>query len=134
MTDSEVAVAWIVNCRDAIEHGSESDAAEHTFWAYQALDKLCASDPDRALDIIQLILESSPPPRVLDNLAAGPLEDVLVRNGAKVLDRVERLVASRPDFRYLIGGVWTERIPPDLKSRVDRLVQSALDEKRNGVH
>src|SRR4051812_29100223 len=94
-TNSEVAVAWVVNCRDATEHGSESDEADDTFWAYQALDKLCASDPDRALDIILLILESSPPTRVLDNLAAGPLEDLLVRNGTKVLDRVERLVADR---------------------------------------
>ncbi len=133
-TDVELATAWVVNCQRAIEHGSESEQAQDTFWAYQALDQLCVTNPDRALDIILLIVESRPERRVLDNLAAGPLEDLLVRNGAHVLPRVERLVATHDDFKWLIGGVWTERIPVELRSKVDQLVQSAPNKRGSGVH
>lgn len=51
-------------------------------------------------------------------LAAGPMEDLLKRHGAEVIDQVESLAHSRPDFAFLLGGVWQSSIPDHLWERV----------------
>lgn len=123
--DQELVRAWIQNCRDAIAHGSRSEIADRTFWAYVELEKLCSADPKAALRLILAILASGPEVRVLENLAAGPLEDLLRRNGERILAEVQVAAASSPAFRELIGGVWTNNMPAAVQEAVARLADGA---------
>lgn len=125
MSDEEIADAWIMNCSNAIERGPYSSEADETFWAYSELDRLCSDDPTRALAIVQLIASKHPPERVVWNLAAGPLEDLLVRHGASLIDDLERLVRAGLPLAAVIPGVWTERIESKLQSRVRALIEVA---------
>lgn len=123
MRDEEIAVTWIENCVAAIDCGVDSKEADRTFWAYSELDRLCSDDPNRALDIVQLIASKRPADRVLCNLAAGPLEDLLVRHGATLIDRIEKLAQAESPLSIVIPGVWTERIDPTLQARVRALIE-----------
>lgn len=125
MENSDIASAWIQNCRDAIRFGSDSSQADSTFWAFQALDQLCSSEPDEALDIVLLILHSQPEERVLYNLAAGPLEDLLTRNGLQTIGRIEQIASVDPAFLHLIGGVWPDRAPLEIQQRLQPLIARA---------
>lgn len=125
MDSKDIASAWLQNCRDAIRFGSDSAEASATFWAYQALDQLCSSDPDIALDTILLILHAQPEERVLYNLAAGPLEDLLTRNGLQVIGRVEQIASVNPAFLSLVAGVWPDRAPQDIQDRIQPLIAKA---------
>lgn len=125
MRDEQIASAWLDNCRDAIALGSDSKEAEASFWAYSELDRLCSSDPSRALEIIRLILALKPEERVVYNLAAGPLEDLLTRHGAQVIDQVGNLADRDEEFLALLGGVWSERMSPEVQSRIQPLIDKA---------
>jgi hypothetical protein len=74
------------------------------------------------LDFILEVLGRQPLPRVLGNLAAGPLEDLLVYQGPLIIDKVEALAAADPAFRRLLSGVWRNQIREDVWERIQRLV------------
>jgi hypothetical protein len=55
---------------------------------------------------------------ILGNLAAGPLEDLLVDHGPEFIDRVEILARQDRQFRRLLGAVWQNAMSDDLWNRV----------------
>ena len=123
-SNEEIATVWLKNCQDAIMHGSESSIADETFWAYRELDELCSSDPIRALDVVLKILGQGLEERIFYNLAAGPLEDLLTRNGVRVLNSVSDQAARDPRFRELLAGVWTEGMQPQVREQIAKIVAS----------
>ena len=129
MSNDELAEAWVTNCRDAIEFGSGSEEAESTFWAYSELDRLCSEDPARALEVIEVIADLKPEERVMYNLAAGPLEDLLRRHGPRLIELVEELASRKDTFLFLFGGVLAVRMPPEIQARVQ-----SLGEKSELIH
>jgi len=110
MTDSEQNLVhdWILHAK--------------TFWAATRASELSRSDPEAALAFIQEVRRRDSSSRVLANLAAGPLEDLLVYHGADVIDRVEALAAADPAFRQLLAGVWQNAIRGDVWQRIRALV------------
>ena len=52
----------------------------------------------------------------------GPLEDLLVYHGPDVIDKIEALATSDPEFRGLLGGVWRNKIREDVWERIQVLV------------
>lgn len=120
--DDAVAKAWIERYH-RVEMGLldlTSDAPDETDWAYQMLDTFCRSDSDRALSIIQLIGRMDNSDFISENLAAGPLETLLMWNAARVIDRVELLASQDDRFRSLLGGVWRNAIPLEIWNRIER--------------
>jgi uncharacterized protein DUF6869 len=93
-----------------------------TIWASTRVSELSRTDPTAALDVILEIQRRSPPARVLANLAAGPLEDLLVYKGPEVIDQIETLAEVEPAFRSLLAGVWRNRIREDIWNRVQALI------------
>jgi hypothetical protein len=93
-----------------------------TFWAATEVSEFSRDDPARTLDFILEVLGRQPLPRVLGNLAAGPLENLLVYHGPLIIDRVETLAAADPAFRRLLSGVWRNKIREDVWARIQALV------------
>src|SRR5262245_7862582 len=58
------------------EDDAESD--RHGFWAWEAVNALVRDEPEQAWSMILRLVELSPDDRILANVAAGPLEDLLV--------------------------------------------------------
>jgi hypothetical protein len=58
------------------------------------------------------------PDKVIAVLAAGPIEDLLAKEGPDFIDRVETLARQDPKFNYLLGGVWRNTMTDDVWERV----------------
>jgi hypothetical protein len=95
-------------------------ANEHNddFWAVVRLHDFIRNDPESAWQIIETIRTSDPSDHVLANLAAGPVEDLLVHHGERFIDRIETLSRQDPQFRKLLGAVWQSAIPESVWARV----------------
>jgi hypothetical protein len=98
---------WIDRHADpALLEISQSKQPDDRFWAWQKLDSLCRDEPELAWSVILEILQRSGSEQVRENLAAGPLEDLLTKHGHHFIDRVETEAQRNPHFRSLLAGVW----------------------------
>ena len=132
-TEEQLVRAWIQRyaTRPRILTGSSQDSEVEnwahvdgdTFWAFQVLDDLVARDPPAAWRLILQILElAGSDDEVLDNLAAGPLEDLLRRHGPKVISWVVSEADTNPAFRNLLTGVDPNAASELAWQRVERAI------------
>ena len=98
-----------------VEEWINNRSSDHV---YDLMDDLVFDDPERGLVVINEILQSTDKDRDIQDLAAGPLEDLLIRHGSLIIDRVEELATSEEKFKHLLGGVWQNTMSDDLWSKV----------------
>ncbi len=108
----KIAAAWI-----EVHRCSEDENGEN-FWAFIKLAELCDSEPEVCWKVIHLIRQLDGSDKILANLAAGPLEDLLVRHGSDFIDRVEALAEHDRQFKRLLGAVWQRDMPNNIWKRV----------------
>ncbi|MEW5757286.1 MAG: DUF6869 domain-containing protein [Pseudomonadota bacterium] len=116
--EKNIAESWIARYEIIQKQGDNSPEANELFWSFEALDRFCRKDPDKAWSIILLIFHATNSDFVLDNLAAGPLESLLAWNGPKVIRWVETEAASDERFKTLLGGVWQNLMTSEIWQRV----------------
>ncbi len=113
-----IADAWVA----AEEAGQGAAAYGENWWA---IDCVTTWTVDRRTDLMwRFVLNVYPrdvSARTLGILAAGPLEDLLVKDGAGYIDRVERLAREDERFNWLLGGVWGGRMPESVWGRVEKV-------------
>lgn len=124
-----LANAWIKRSLIASGDSQNEDKTDPNrtdayFWAFKELERLVREDPFSALEVIIQIVEIKPEESVLDHLSAGPLETLLVRHGDKVIAPIEREASKNADFRWLVGGVWENKIAPDIWERLQKVIES----------
>jgi hypothetical protein len=61
---------------------------------------------------------TDPSDQMLANIAAGPVEEILARHGARFIDRFEAVAKAEPIFKKMLGAVWQSTIPSDVWDRV----------------
>jgi hypothetical protein len=81
---------------------------------------LRADDPERALAIVLEVLKAEANPNMLSYLAAGPLEDLIT---LETIDMIEAEAKRSERFRWLLGGVWYNTAPDELKARLDAIIE-----------
>jgi hypothetical protein len=113
---SDAATGWIDYWRQQLETGQfpDSDASD-------IVDELIRRDPDSGWAAVLAILEridAQPSSRLFQVLAAGPLEDLLARHGAALVERIESEARVNPRFNLLLGGVWQNAMPEHVWRRV----------------
>jgi len=104
--DDALVLSWIRCMRDAIPREGVGEGGPDA-WAFGELDDICWDDPERCWDLILRILAQIEDSDVefWEVLAAGPLEGLITRHGAGVIDRVEEQVQADPRFKLLLGGI-----------------------------
>ena len=112
MKVNELADMWI-------EYHRAND--DDLFSAVKKVDYLVANNAEKAWQMILAILKKDSSEAIMSNLGAGPLEELLVQQGDKVIDRVEAKTAQDPDFAQLIMEVWQNAMPEDIWVRVQAL-------------
>lgn len=111
-------VAFLAHA-DAIAH----DRPDSNFWAYLLLHRMIDRRPEQAWPLVVAIVQRAPDPAVLNNVAAGVLEDILCVHATELIDRVEALARTDDQFRRALADVWGwTRIPADVRARMDRAV------------
>ncbi|MGQ0836764.1 MAG: DUF6869 domain-containing protein [Gammaproteobacteria bacterium] len=114
---AEMIEAWI-----AMVHAKKgSPEHERLSWAQGAFWDLCRENIEEAWNAILAIVAAKPDARVFGNLAAGPLEDLLVNHGPQIIERIEQQARLDPSFAALLGGVWKNDIRDDVWTRVEQL-------------
>lgn len=109
----------------------ESEGYTPDLSAYE-LDRLCHVSPHSALQVIMHIIKQfdfedlqvpseDKAQALLSNLAAGPLEDLLVHHGPLVVSSIES--AARDDRRvaWTIAHVWRNDIDQGVWTRLQRV-------------
>ncbi|NOU21200.1 MAG: hypothetical protein HOO93_05315 [Methyloglobulus sp.] len=97
--------AWIT----AEKGGSNSSDYKANWWAIETLIKLPDENPELTWEVILRIfhkLEEVKDTRLLEILAAGPIEDLLCSYGQNIIDRVEIEAKNNITFKECIKGVW----------------------------
>jgi len=91
-------------------------------WAMEAVAELVRDDPDVAWSVITEIIARAKNDRILGFVAAGPLEELLVNHGHRVMPDVEGLARSDQKFRRALTGVWISG-PSDIAKKIEILVE-----------
>jgi uncharacterized protein DUF6869 len=88
------------------------------FQAMVRLGELVHDDPESAWLVILEIPRLDASDMILANVAAGPVEDLLVEHGNAFIERVEATAKSDPVFRKMLGAVWKRNISDDVWTRL----------------
>lgn len=99
---------------------------EALFWAFETLDALLDCDPESAWRVIDLIWRRDQSDFMLAHLAAGPVEDLLVRHGAAFIERVCETARKEPVFRKMLGAVWRNSITEPVWQRFKEIADPSF--------
>lgn len=113
----EVIKTWIKLTKS--KHDSEE--YHYHFWAFDYISLAVHREPEEAWKIILGILKADSSDIILQNLSAGPLEDLLVFHGKDFIERIKQEVTSNKMFAKLIGGVWKNVMEEDIWNQVQSL-------------
>ena len=114
-----IAQSWI-----KLQYAQE-DSSEYGvhFWAYTNLDRMIDEQPEQAVRLINLIRAIDGSDVVLANLAAGPMEDLLVRHGEKIITQIIEIAQKDMQFRKLLGAVWQNEISDAVWREIQSVAQ-----------
>lgn len=96
----------------------ENPARDRYDWVDDFEYQAVYENPDLAIDLVLEVLKYAPSNSTKEVLAAGPLEQVLANHGTDIIERVESLAKSNPDFASLLGGVWQNSMSTEIWLRV----------------
>jgi hypothetical protein len=79
--------------------------SDDTFWAWGEVDALC-NNLESGFEITRRLIESAEDDLYLGYIAAGPVEDLIVRHGTPAVALLEEAADSSPRVRESLAGVW----------------------------
>ena len=115
------AVAWI----ELHQVPENSPEWEELFWAFERVSALVQDDPETAWRIIEVIRQKDGGDLVLSNLAAGPLEDLLVAHGEEFIVRIEAAAENDQQLRRILGATWQNEMSEELWARIQAASSSS---------
>ena len=118
---NETELNRIVNAWIAAEEAElRSPERESNWWAIQqVMDWSFKRQGEHLWRFITAAYKRNLSDKVFSSLAAGPLEDLLVKQGPEFIERVEELARLDPDFNDLLGGVWRNNMSEEIWKRVE---------------
>jgi len=118
MSPESLAFEWIKKWSLILETSDASNVAA------DGLDgEIPRENPRLCLDSVLEILKRIPcdtSDHHFQNLAAGPLEDLLVFHGKDYVNVVETIARRNPAFRLLLNGVWSSAIDKDVLQKLEK--------------
>jgi len=97
---------------------------DENFWAYEEINSLTKTFPLYVLDFIEAACKVTNDDKILASLAAGPLEDLLVKNGNVVITEIERRFIKDAKLKKVLASVWENDIDAKVWDRVRVVVGS----------
>jgi hypothetical protein len=119
------ADAWLKYFRAKTDSGDvqlRHDNGEEVSWALEAVDLTIRSDAESCWSMILELVARCESDMDRANVAAGPLEDALVRFGQALIGRVEAEARSNEVFKNTLRGVWRNSIEDSVWNRLQELL------------
>ena len=79
---------------------------------------LGSADPERQWLFIREAVAWAETDGELGHVAAGPMEHLLRRHGAEIIDAVEAQAAADPKFARMLGGAWNRGMIEEVSQRI----------------
>ncbi|MBT8147055.1 MAG: hypothetical protein KJN90_09390 [Gammaproteobacteria bacterium] len=97
---------WVEAYIDLYDNNDVPDENHPSYWAVERFVDLEADFPEDCWAAILSIVAKRPTPRILANLASGPMEELLELHGNEFIERIEKEARTNPDFRNMLHSVW----------------------------
>jgi len=92
-------------------------------WAGGVLYDAVWEHPALGWQLIREIARSTQEGEILEELANGPLHQLLVEHPC-VLSDIEAVATTDASVRALLSSIWEEQpLPPEIRARIDRAAQ-----------
>lgn len=114
---------WVEAYIEIYSGKEEFDEFHPQYWAIEKFADLEADSPEICWAAILIIQRKNPDERVIANLAAGPLEELVELHGDDFIERIEKEARSSSQFRNLLNLLW-ETTDEELWKRI---VKARLD-------
>jgi hypothetical protein len=89
--------------REFIEYGEVEDPKDVKWgWASDRMYSILEGAPEIAWELIVDLVERAPSDRSLEYFAAGPLEDLLSKDGPRFIERVEQRARQNDKFKRAV--------------------------------
>jgi len=75
------------------------------YWAVATVRELIRRNANEAWEILSKLVDRGEDDSTLALIAAGPLEDLIVRHGPEMIDRIEGEVTCKPKLRQALSAV-----------------------------
>jgi len=114
---TEAISAWQGSFRQESSKRALSDWTDPSY-DFEELYLSGQVDPERALACVSIALHNHDDPEFLFFVAAGPLEDILRDPTQEILERVRLEARRTARFRWMLTGVWTHGLRPDVAEQL----------------
>lgn len=111
-----------------VYHRHATERRDEHFWACERVHEIVAgADADRAFQLVLALVRSAADHR-LDAVGAGPVERMVQRHGAALIDRIEDEARSNARFREALGSVWLveENVPAPVLARLQEVTEGTI--------
>lgn len=115
----QLAITWTRLCHAK----RNSEEFEEDFWSFETLSEFCGKNPEYAWRVIVEIYDNDPGEMVVANLAAGPLEDLLVFHGRLALGWISHQCSNDAGFVKVLQMVWRNAMPEEVWDGLNRLIK-----------
>ena len=106
-------------------HAAGCEPTDPQFAAWQGIDDLVRRDPEAGWALILELTVGAADDRLLANVAAGPLEDLLVGDSDRFIESVELEARRDPKFRRCLTGV--RGLATSIQERVAKYTSTVVD-------
>ncbi len=125
----KVASAIVARARAyqvADEPGGEVAEDAATDWVTDCEYETVEDHPQLLVRLIVATMDACETPQDAAFVAAGLIENAMVKHGPKLIDQVEALAAKSPKFSYILSGMWSQggSVDKDVWARIGRAVSS----------
>jgi hypothetical protein len=122
----DLVSAWLGYYQELQEGGNLSGQASPDspyYWAIDALDDICRSQPELCWTLILRLSDRATLDLQLSSIAAGPLEDLLSRNGIDFIERIEIEANQNEKIKNILNWIWRNTIEFNVWDRIQRFRQ-----------
>ena len=97
---------WVEAYIEVHESGNSSDETHPCYWAVEKFADLEMDYPDLTWAAMLQIISKTSSIIVINNLAAGPLEELVELHGVEYIGKIEKEAQSNLNFRMLLRELW----------------------------
>lgn len=120
----KIASAYVESRLAYLTDTADEAIVERTRWASDCAFEIEENYPD---ELFALVLVAMDVCRDLEDaafVAAGLVENMLVKHGPELIDAIETMAQASAKFRYILSGVWSQggSVDADVWARVGRAV------------
>lgn len=123
--DYEKIAAAIVESRQAFLSDTVDEAiAQRTRWASDCAFEIEENHPDELFALTLVAMDTCRDLEDAAFVAAGLVENMLVKHGPDLIDAIEAMANASAKFRYILSGSWSQNgsVDPDVWERVGLVV------------